>query len=251
MTGYLLDYSAVRIRAAEADYLFRPFTIRGPSNYGVIACHALNSHNEFADTNFWQSAKIAGHIAHAGIPLVAGTMSGNSWANDASMTDMDNALTLLAESGCSTGKVHLFGVSMGCTQALRWAGQNPTLVASIEGLLPATDIDRLYQSDAGGTRASIGTAWGVTYPTALPAGADLTATYATIDANNIPVRLHYSTNDGVIDPADVIADAALMGATAISMGAAGGHGEIPIGVFNALGSGNSSDYITFLQTNGA
>lgn len=251
MNGYKMSYSQGRIRAANTDQLFTPFTIRGASKFGVMALHGATAPDNFALGSRWQSSKIISHVAHAGIPVVSGQMSGDSFANDNAMTDMTNALPLLAQAGCSTTKVHLIGMSMGCLLAIRWAGLNPTKVASIQGVIPATSIDRLYQTNAGGLRASIGTAWGVTYPTPLPAGADLTGAYATILANSIPVRLHYTSSDAFIDPAGLIADAALMGATTVDLGGTSGHTEATIGLFNALGSGDSTDYISWIEGLGA
>lgn len=251
VTGYKLSYSSGRIRAAQADYLYTPMEIRGADKYGVMALHGATAPDNFAIASRWKSSKIVGHIAHAGIPVVAGYMSGDSFANDLSMTDMTNALTLLDNSGCSVDKVHLFGISMGGTLAIRWAAQNPSKVASIQGVIPATSIDRIYQQNPAGLRTAVGNAWGVTYPTPLPAGADLTDDYATILAAGIPVRLHYTSSDALIDPTGTIADGALLGAEVVNLGGAFGHAERTVGLFDSLGDGDSSEYIAFLQQHGA
>jgi len=254
MTGYELTYSLGNIRAANTDTLLKPFEIRGASKYGVMALHGATTQDEFAVADRWKSAKIAAHVAMAGIPVVAGRMSGDSFANDFAMTDMTNALPFLATSGCDTSKVHLIGFSMGMTLAIRWAAANLSKVASIQGVIPATSIDRIYQTNAGGLRASVGTAWGVTYPTALPAGAILTSAYSAIAGSGIPVRLHYTSSDTTILPADVATDAALLGVSGsnlVDLGGAFGHAERTIGLFDALGAGDSSDYINWIKGLGA
>ena len=85
MTGYELTYSLGNIRAANTDTLLKPFEIRGASKYGVMALHGATTQDEFAVADRWKSAKIAAHVAMAGIPVVAGRMSGDSFANDFAM----------------------------------------------------------------------------------------------------------------------------------------------------------------------
>lgn len=320
MNGYTLDYSQGRIRASNTDQLFTPHTIRGADKYGVMALHGATAPDNYALATRWQSSKVAAHLAHAGIPVVAGAMSGDSFANSNSQTDMTNALPLLAQAGCDTTKVHLLGISMGCLLAIQWAGANPDKVASIQGIIPATSIQRIYETNPGGLSAGVATAWGVAAPrtatdgattdssttltatltfaspadvgkiivcpgvpagttvvsvtnattvvmsnpatatgtgktvlllTPLPAGADLSAEYATINAADIPVRLHYTTSDLLIPAAGVLSDAALLGATTVDLGGSAGHAEATVGLFNALGAGDSSDYLAFLQAHGA
>lgn len=251
MNGYKLSYSRDRIRAGETDQLLTPFTIRGADKYGVMALHGATAPDNFCIGTRWQSSKIVSHIAHAGIPVVAGKMSGDAFANPNNQTDMTNALPLLAQAGCSTSKVHLLGISMGGLSAIQWAGNNISKVASIQGIIPATSIDRIYQTNAGGLRASVGTAWGVTYPTPLPAGADLSAEMAAILSAGIPVRLHYTSSDTFIDTTGLLSDAALMGATTVDLGGTDDHSEKTIGRFNALGAGDSSDYINWIKGLGA
>lgn len=319
MTGYKLSYSQGRIRASQTDQLFTPFSIRGATKYGVMALHGATAPDNYAIGTRWQSSKVVSHVAIAGIPVVAGFMSGDSFANDFAMTDMTNALNLLDDSGCSVSKVHLLGISMGCLLAIRWAGQNPTRVASIQGVIPATSILRIYTTNAASLSASIAVAWGVAAPrtaangattngsttftaslsftsgdvgkyivangvpagttvssfvnsttvvlsapatatasslsvnllAALPASADLSSSYSTIMSNNIPVRLHYTSSDLSIDPAGTVSDGILLNAAVTDLGGSSGHTEQTVGLFNALGSGDSSNYITFLKSNGA
>lgn len=235
--SYTASMKTGRVRAAQTDVTFKPKTIRGADRHGVILVHGKGASREFLDGGSgavaWASAEIGPRLAQHGIPSVAAEMSLDSFANDASMADMTAARTLLATLGCSVDKVHLLGVSMGGAVSLRWAGQNPGLVASIAGVMPLVDVKPVYDDNIAGMRAAVGTAWGVVHPAAIPAGANLVAnSYPAIVAEEIPWRGYYTPSDTTILEATVLAAADALNGQAINIGGVLNHTEYTVKKFN-------------------
>lgn len=136
------------------------------------------------------------------------------------MTDAYNYLLSAAGGGAKSGTVGLFGGSMGAAVTLNWAAQNPTFVACLGLVIPAMNINDIYQGDRGnvGLRATIGGAYGVTYPTALPN----IATNSPYDSDptrwtGFPIKLW----TGDVDPLAVPTSEAQTWAAAVN--AAGGN----------------------------
>lgn len=236
--SYRVTSKTGRVRATEVDSVFMPSKPRGSSKYGVILLHGKGVPREWTDggggTTSWASAEIGPRLAAAGIPSIAAEMSKDSFGNPASMTDVTAAAALLSSlTGCSTAKYHLFGVSMGGAVALRWAGANAAKVASVGGCMPLPDVKPAYDANTAGLRAAIGTAWGVTYPTAIPAGANLpSGSYPAIVAAGIPVRSYYTSSDTTVLPATVTAAATALGGTAVDVGGSFNHTENTVKLFN-------------------
>lgn len=111
---------------------------------------------------------------------------------------------------------------------------NPTFPSS-----DATVLCVNYKK-ANGYRPSIDSAWGVTYPTALPAGANPASN--TSGYTGIPVRLWYANDDAIAraTPATTFAGAIADG-QAVDVGATG-HSD------TSIGSVPESDIITLLNT---
>lgn len=105
-------------------------------------------------------------------------------------------------------KAIMFGTSMGNLSAVNFARANPDKVQGVISAFGAVDLTGTYQTNNGGFRAAIGTAWGVTYPTPLPAGADpvLNASEMT----GIPWRGWYADDDPLVSTASSIAFADAM-----------------------------------------
>lgn len=252
MSYYTMSFKSGNIFAGETDQLWLPSEARA-GKYGAILLHGATAPNQFADHTRWGSVPIPAALAKAGIPSVAGVMGGDVFANDPHMTRITAAKTYLtSNSQASPSKVHLIGISMGAGAAIRWASQNPTLVASVTAIIPMVNISDIYVNDKLGQRAAIGTAWGVTYPTALPAGADLLTQASTIKNNGIPGRILYSDADAVINVSDVTAMAGATGWTAIENDPVNsGHTETTI---NGMGGYSGTDWsyvVSFLLANGA
>jgi pimeloyl-ACP methyl ester carboxylesterase len=251
MSSYSVYSRVNNIVTGEVDTLFVPGERRDAAKFGVVLLHGSSADYQFVDRTRTASRQIGPLLAMAGIPCVVGTMRGNAHSNDNKMAAITAARTYMDTTlGLTGGKVGLLGVSMGGGDALRWAANNPTLVSCLVGIMPSTNILGIYENNTGGLRAAIGTAWGVTDPTPLPAGANLAAQIPAIDTANIPNRLYYATDDTLIAPADVIAAAALTGGTATSVGT-GGHTDVPVQTVLDLGAGYGDELIQFLYANGS
>lgn len=248
-THYTSSMGVGNIQAAETDVLFTPSRALTTADIGIILLHGATTPNEFADHTRWGSVRLAARLALAGYPCIAGAMANDAFANDTVMARITAARAFLASAtGCSPNKTHLLGVSMGGGTAVRYAALNPTKVESITGIIPMANIDALYQANTLGLRASIGTAWGVTYPTALPAGANLLAQAPAIATADIPVRFYYDDADAAIDPADVLALAVACDATTFEIPPDLGHVEGTIDACADIGGTNWSGLIGWLDS---
>lgn len=247
---YSFSAKVGRIRAAEIDYLWLPD--EPYSGYPVIYLHGAGTLTKDASTSaaFWATASLTGTLAFQDIPVMAGWMGGDTMANDLAMTCIENTrLYLDALPGIDASKVHLAGTSMGGGMAIRYAGLNPTKVASVYGMIPYSNPQGVYAEDRGGFRATSAAAWGVTYPTPLPAQADFVNTHApVIKAANIPVRLLYSTTDVLATPSDVTTLATALNITAEPVDTANGHTEQSIWNFGNMGAGAWTDYIAWIKS---
>lgn len=253
MKSYSMSMQVGNVRAAERDYLFTPNPQRPAGKYGAVLLHGSSAPIQYGVVNSWASGALAGLIAKEGIPCIAAEMSGQAFGNAAAMTDITNAITYMgAQLGTPTTKAHLIGISMGAYTGLRYAITNPTKVASFTGIIPLCDLDYIYQNNVAGLRAQIGTAWGVTYPAALPAGAIISSTAAAL-AGNIPSRLYYSTVDALIPTAQVTTMGTTIDAEAVvAVDNTHGHTEGSVQlVVNRGGTGTAQEVIDFLLENGA
>lgn len=195
---------------------------------GVILCHGAGAGNEYLDaTGQVSSVRLAAAIAAAGIACIAGLMDGDTWANDTAMTDVDNAWTSLqSTAGVASDKVCVIGVSMGGAVALRWAMTRAGKAACVVGIIPASDISDIYTNNRGTYQASIATAWGVTAPAALPAGANLPAQAV---AGAFPYQAYYSSADMIVIPSTVTTLATALGGTATIVDTTAGHSDATVG----------------------
>jgi pimeloyl-ACP methyl ester carboxylesterase len=119
-----------------------------------------------------------------------------------------------------TGPVVLMGVSMGTAAALVYALSHPGDVACMVLMSPAYDVQGYYDANFAGNRVPIGNAWGVVYPTPLPAGGQIMARAAELVG--IPILMPYANDDGY--SWNINAFAAASGAIAVDVGAVG-HGD--------------------------
>lgn len=250
--SYSVSTKLGNIQAGEIDWLFTPSNVRA-GRAGVILIHGASTPDHFIGQGWPAANKLAAALANAGIACVSGYLGTNStntadpWCNDTHLARIDSALTYLATSGVTATKVHLFGISMGGGAAFRWAGTNPTKAASITGVIPMSNINYHYQNNSpAGAQAGIGTAWGVTFPTALPAGADLVGGYApAIKSAGIPVNTYYSTIDAYVQPSDVLALTSAAGGQSYAIDSSVGHANGTLAKFDV------NAYISFLKANGA
>lgn len=91
--------------------------------------------------------------------------------------------------------VKIVGTSHGGSSGLTY-GYTRTIDAMV-GIIPAIDQQAIRVSNVMGLRASIDPAWGVTYPAALPAGANPNTTAHKAILKFINQQLWYSSDDTV------------------------------------------------------
>jgi pimeloyl-ACP methyl ester carboxylesterase len=247
-TGYHL-LSGQNAVAGQVEYMIRP---TGPvvrlNQLGIVACHwyaGVNTDGMVSATGPEQAKAIA-QLAKAGLPIISPAMHGASWGNDTSMGDITASIDYLSQRyRTHPTRAILYGTSMGAYAALRYAALNPTKVAAVVANLPLTNMPYAYTNNVAALGPSMGTAWGVTFPAALPGAADLqTLGPPPLLAAKTPVRLYYSTADAVVRPADVTSFVAAVGATASArvIDASLGH------VDGALAGVNVPELITWLQS---
>lgn len=218
-----------RVAAGEIDTYHVPRNPR-KGKRGVVLVHGFGGGvpPQFAGGGVYASALAAG-IVDAGIPCMSAEMADNAFANDTHMARITSAWSVLQGlSGCASDKVLLLGISMGGFATIRYASANPSTVAGALLILSGTAMLDGYNTNSGGFQAAIGTAWGVTYPTPLPAGADLLAECPAM-LGRVPSVVYYSTVDTTITPNHVTEYAAASGAQAIVCDATFGHSDLSIG----------------------
>ncbi len=250
MRSYSLVTKVGNIRSGETDSVWLPNPLHASAR-GAVLLHGSSAPANYTDLLHYGANMLAGLIALDGIPCVAGAMSGQSFGNDASMTDIDNAVDYLAdESPIDPSKVHLVGCSMGAFVGLRYAIENPQKVASFTGLIPLCDLIAAYNNNTLGLRAQIGTAWGVTYPTALPAAANISSSAAALAAT-VPCQFYYAQDDAVVPAASVSTMVATTGGQGYNLGNSGGHNEPSlIAAMNLGGTVSARQIIDFMHENG-
>lgn len=221
------SYGTGRIQASEADAIITSKRSQVGAR-GVVYCHqgGATALTPILSANTGTHALIR---AIAEVFPVSSQDQGavGPWGNTTAQTRIGQQKTWLqaAPVSAATGKVILVGISQGATAMFNWAIDNPTLVAAMLGVLPVCDLTDIYENNRGGAQAGIGTAWGVTPPDALPAGAD-----PAVDPSplvGIPCRLYYASDDTTVLPAKVTAFASAIGATATNLGTLG-HTEAAI-----------------------
>lgn len=221
---YLSSAGNGRITAAVNDFIIEPkFSKRDGTVSGVVLLHGA-----FGTTgNFWNpSSSLANfHIAtYLGgyFPTVAMDM-GDSWGNATALTRIANARTYLQGTlGAKSGGIYLFGYSMGGIAAAKYAAANPTNVRAIAGIVPGFNMQQLRVSNQLSLRGSIDAAWGVTYPAALPAGANPSDNPSALAG--IPYMAWGASDDPVWPAVNATDFLGAMGGTYINVGAYG-HSE--------------------------
>lgn len=188
---------------------------------GVIFCrHAGGNADSLFTATVYLS--IAQALAEAGYVTLAVDLGGDLWGNDTSTAAagrMADGFTYLTSTlGCKSDKCGLLAVSEGASDALNWALANGAgKVAAVAGLIPAVDVQSVYDVNPG-LKTSIDTAyggaaaWTAAQPTHNPAARASSYT-------GLPIKLWYSTDDPTVLPATVTTFAAASGAATQSIGA--------------------------------
>lgn len=119
------------------------------------------------------------------------------WGAATAMARMDDALTWgRANLGCTANPPVVIGTSNGGVASLQYARQHD--VAACVTFIAPVDVNYIRDNDLVSARATIDAAWGVVYPAALPAHADI----ITDGASYTPSKLQAwtSSNDVLNDP---------------------------------------------------
>jgi|GEM_PF-4718237 len=249
--GYSMSSASGTIASGEIDTIWKPRSPRA-GKHGVILCHAYTFMYTYSDPVVSVHAvQLAAFLASNGITCISGQMGnadvvGDNWANDQAMSRVTAAWNVLIGMGCDASKVNLLGISMGGATVARWAMLNPSSVGAVYGIMPVSDISDIYVNQrVSNARTSIGGAWGVTYPTPLPAGADL-AGQASLAAA-VPCRLDYGSADTTVIPSTVAALAAAWGAncTATVTDTTNNHGD------GIIANTSPSTVLNFFVANGS
>lgn len=187
------EYRASEVHVGFRERRYKPSSV---SRRGMIACHGATAGGDvFLDAAFRDP--LAYYADQIG-PVIAADLGGASaWGNDTSIAAMSDAKTYLQGTlGAKSGTVMIWGGSMGALTALNWARANASSVAAVALAIPILDLDDVYQNNKGSYRAAIGTAYGVTHPTAIPN----LATHSPVaypDDITFPVRIYASSNDSI------------------------------------------------------
>lgn len=185
---------------------------------------------------------ISRDIANAGFPTIS-CAGDSSWGNSTIRTSISTLKTNAQSALFATGKVHLWGISMGGLAVLNWAKDNPTLVQSIAVAIPCINPQRLYDDDplGIGISASVDAAY-----EGRPADADTPILNAESFVD-IPMKIWYSTTDTVSTvTSEMTTFASDTGAEIVSMGAVGHSLGAPLSVG---GAANAEDVGIFFGEN--
>jgi hypothetical protein len=149
---------------------------------------------------------------------VGSIAEGSTWGNSTQLTNIGTLKTNMQTALSASGKIGLVGISAGAAAAANYAIANPTLVFAMVLILPAVNLQRLYDEDPGGLgiSASISTA----HAGRPSNGNNPLNNAATL--SGIPHKLLYSTNDSMINSTDVTDFCTASGGTAVSMGSVSG-----------------------------
>lgn len=206
---------------------------------GVLWCHGGGGAGATAFHTPLNPNRALIHAVAEHFPILVVNDVGSAMGNSADQADIASALTFLhAQEGVSAGPVACIGVSQGNLAAMNYARNNPGTISCIAGIIPAVDLDDVRDNDRGGFRSVIDAAWGVTWPTALPVGANP----MDYPPTGTPWKAWYSDWDDIVVEATVLAMATTLGAEAVDVGDMG-HSE------QTVGQVPPADVVAFLKAN--
>lgn len=197
---------------------------------------------DFFDPSVYSKLKA---LTDAGYPFVANDLGGTTnYGNNTAITRLGQtrAFAQSAEVGAKAGKVVLFSVSMGGLAVCNWARQNKANVACIVMTVPATELEYYHNNDLlpdVNEAAEIEAAYGglTGYNNSLATHSPLN--YAA-EIADLPIAIHYNTDDTMASPARIEAFGTAVGAEMHPM--TGGH------TINNL---NMTEVVSFINTHTA
>lgn len=186
--------SASRIVSGLRDAVLEPrVSVLGVAP--VVYCHGAAQNAEEACRYGARSTLTA--LARAGFTTAAVTLT-ELWGNATARSRIANTASWLRTNRGAAGPAVLIGSSHGAACALTYAAENPGDVLAVVGLIPVVDLDDVRDNDLAGKRDEIDAAWGVTYPAALPAGAN--PADRTGDFASLAIQLWVASDDTIARP---------------------------------------------------
>lgn len=218
----LYSLSVGRFTASQPDAVCQPsgtFPDRGP----VVFCHGTESSGVDGVAQVNATTVTSGvravvrALTAAGFTIVV-PAAPNLWGGTTGQARVAGAITHARNVLGASGPAVLVGYSQGGMAALRYAMTNPSEVAAVVGLLPATDLDYIRDNDIAGQRDDIDTIYGVTYPAALPTGVNPADNTGDFD---LPMAFWYASDDAMVSAAATTTFASATGAEVHNVGALG------------------------------
>lgn len=236
----------------EHDLILKPrLSLLAPNAYPpIIYCHGSTESPFHIGTDTGSGGAfptMLNKIVHLGRWIFSADLGPTltEWASATSMSRMTDLYNWSKTvTGWTGAKVHIMASSMGNSTAAKWAAANPDKVYSITGFIPVTGIQWCRDNNTT-LRGQIDTIYGVTYPAALPAGADpFTDTAQVNTLKTIPFLGYSASDDTLAAPlANTNAWAAIVGGESYSVGALG-HTDA------AQGAPDYSYIVKFMATHG-
>lgn len=196
MTVDVDSSAAGRIVVGQPDVRLKPHLKQGrnPVVYHHGAANTAQSELGLSTVLLPAVRKLTDALVARGFNVSATTAT-QLWGNAtaAAATTGRTALAVAdarAQGAHATKKAIYVGASMGVTNALKAAANDPTKCACVIGVIPAIGLQELRVLDWGSARAVIDAAAGVTYPAALPAG--YSPLDRTADLSGVPIQLWVS-----------------------------------------------------------
>jgi pimeloyl-ACP methyl ester carboxylesterase len=226
LTSYGLGQYSGSAGATEAHQLALPRRYKADgSKRLVVWCHSAGglATEPFIAANL-ALPTIAAVVETLGLPLISfdGAIPSGGlaqhWGNDTSQARLTDAIAFMqTQVNAKVDKIILLGVSMGGMLALNWARANPTKVAALGLMYPATSLQAIHDATGGaaaGATSSIEAAYGGslgTFNTAV-AAHDPSQNTGAIAGLSAPAKMWYSTADTTVGTANQTAFATAVGA---------------------------------------
>lgn len=163
----------------------------------VIYCHGSES-ADFGGAYDWMKIpsrwRLVRELCRKSSMLSSDLGGNQTWGNSTAISRVGSAYNVIqAIPGVSTGKVIVFGQSMGALSALNWARINKSKVCAIVLLIPVINLNDLAQSSQYGS--NVNNAYGGYSDAAYGATNNPLICSRNGDFNGIPILLMYGVND--------------------------------------------------------
>lgn len=213
-----------RYHADEIDLTIVANTYAGNGPL-VVVCHGAGTTSAtYNDTP--ANRRDLELLADTGCVVVVPDFTGSSgtWGNDTLLSRMAEVRTYAAATwDADLDRMALIGDSAGAMDALNYHWRNPSLVAATAARIPVVAADALHDRNGllGGlidTAYTNEAGWDAAKANRDPSASGPAALIEAVAQN---VRVWYSTDDGIVLPADVTAFSTATGVRAIPLGAVG------------------------------